>query len=95
LKEISYSLRAESDRIAHLEYLAQFNVSAAVRIDQEVESQVNVLRRFPLSGRAGRVEGTRELPVSRTPLVVVYEIHGSVVVIIRILHGAQSWPARF
>jgi toxin ParE1/3/4 len=66
-----------------------------VRIDQEIDLQVNVLRRFPLSGRAGRVEGTRELPISRTPLVVVYEIYGSIVVIIRILHGAQHWPARF
>ena len=44
-------------------------------------------------GRAGRVNGTRELVVSRTPYVVVYRIRGQEVCIVRVLHTAQRWPA--
>lgn len=46
---------------------------------------------FPLSGRAGRARGTRELVVAPTPFVVVYTVAEDVVVL-RVLHGARRWP---
>jgi addiction module RelE/StbE family toxin len=43
-------------------------------------------------GRSGRIEGTRELVISRTPYIAAYRILGSTVQILRVLHGAQLWP---
>jgi toxin ParE1/3/4 len=45
-------------------------------------------------GRVGRVAGTRELVLSRTPYIVIYELRGpdEEIYILRLLHGAQRWP---
>jgi len=45
-------------------------------------------------GRLGRVAGTRELVLSRTPYIVIYEFRGpdEEIYILRLLHGAQRWP---
>jgi addiction module RelE/StbE family toxin len=47
---------------------------------------------FPLRGRAGKKEGTRDLVLSSLPYIVVYQVTGEVIHIVRILHGAQKWP---
>ncbi len=52
----------------------------------------NALLTFPYRGRPGKKEGTRELVLSPLPYIVVYRITGTVVHIVRILHGAQKWP---
>jgi toxin ParE1/3/4 len=36
---------------------------------------------------------TTELVVVGTPYVVVYRVERSVVLVLRILHGAQRWPS--
>jgi len=43
-------------------------------------------------GCEGRVEGTRELVIGRSPFIAVYRIKGKRIEILRILHGAQRWP---
>jgi toxin ParE1/3/4 len=45
-------------------------------------------------GRSGRVEGTRELVISRTRYLVVYRFEETTdqILIVRLLHGAQRWP---
>jgi addiction module RelE/StbE family toxin len=48
---------------------------------------------FPEMGRAGRVEGTRELVVTDTPYLVAYRVRGEVVEIARVLHHARAWPS--
>jgi plasmid stabilization system protein ParE len=50
------------------------------------------LKRFPELGRPGRIEGTHELVISRTPYIAAYRIAGDTVCILRLLHGAQQWP---
>jgi toxin ParE1/3/4 len=47
-----------------------------------------------LSGRRGKVPGTRELLVQRTPYVAIYELRGDLVFILRIIHGGQQWPPK-
>ncbi len=71
--------------------IAQASPAAAKRMAMELEEQTQQLRMFPLSGRIGRVGGTRELVVQRTPYIVIYSSNG-IVVLLRILHGAQRWP---
>lgn len=65
---------------------------AAVAVDDRIREQVETLARFPQSGRPGRIEGTREVVISRTPYIVAYRIAGDAVGILRVLHGARRWP---
>ncbi len=64
----------------------------ASRITLRIVSSVQQLATFPMSGRAGRVEGTRELVVAHTPFIVAYAIKKARIVVLAIYHGAQRWP---
>jgi plasmid stabilization system protein ParE len=48
--------------------------------------------RFPELGRPGRVDGTHELVIQRTPYIAAYRIAGNTAFILRVMHGAQVWP---
>ena len=61
-------------------------------VDDRIQQQVEALEQFPEMGRQGRTEGTRELVIQRTPYIAVYRIVRGVVLILRVLHGAQQWP---
>src|SRR2546429_486234 len=50
---------------------------------------------LPISGRAGRVPGTRELIISNTPFIVAYAIEKTDIVVLAVYHGAQHWPEGF
>jgi toxin ParE1/3/4 len=84
------SYAADLDRI--VDHIALENPSAALDIWEDIERQSERLRDFPRSGRIGRMPETRELVVSGTPYIVVYLVSDDVE-LIRVLHGAQKWPA--
>jgi toxin ParE1/3/4 len=48
---------------------------------------------FPNRGRPGKREGTRELVLSPLPYIIVYQVRGDRVIVVRIVHGAQRWPS--
>lgn len=79
-------------RFAQLDYIAKENPAAAARLDQEIDRQVDRLLDNAKVGRLGRVAGTRELVIGRTPFIAVYRIKGRRIDVLRILHGAQQWP---
>ncbi|MGB6687706.1 MAG: type II toxin-antitoxin system RelE/ParE family toxin [Terracidiphilus sp.] len=58
-------------------------------------SRSNRLKNFPLSGRAGRVRGTRELVIPGTSYIAAYVVQENEVRIAAVLHGRQSWPESF
>jgi toxin ParE1/3/4 len=68
---------------------------AASRLDDRIEAEVERLTEFPEIGRVGRIGGTRELVITQTPYIAAYIFVGDFVTILRILHGAQLWPAEF
>jgi toxin ParE1/3/4 len=73
-------------------YIRQDNPAAAARMVLRVFESIEYLATYPTMGRAGRVPKTRELVVSGTPFVVVYQIRQQIVFILRVLHGARKWP---
>ena len=89
---LEWSLFAIADREAIFDYIEQDSPRAAVVVDDRIEQQVEALEQFPEMGRKGREAGTRELVIQRTPYVAVYRFEGGVVLILRVLHGAQEWP---
>ena len=76
------------------ERIAADNLTAAIRMIERIRAVVTRLAGSPALGRPGRVAGTRELVIPRTPYIVPYRVNGDVVQIITILHGAQRWPDR-
>ena len=81
---------ADLERIA--DYLFQHVPERAAELVRAVYDAPAVLLEFPHRGRPGKKAGTRELVMSPLPYLVVYSVHGDVVFVVRILHGAQQWP---
>lgn len=71
-------------------YVALDKPEAAVRLVTRIVAMVEVLRRFPNSGRAGIEPGVRELVVGGTPYIILYRVIGSRVMIGTIWHAAQK-----
>ena len=90
--KLKWSVLALSDREAIFSYIEADRPQAAVRIDVRIETELEVLVLTPEIGRPGRLPGTRELVISRTPYIAAYRIEGDEVIVLRVLHGAQQWP---
>ncbi len=86
---------AEQDLEAAYAFVQQDNEDAARKLVARIFSSVGMLLRHPFAGREGRVKGTRELVVARTPYIVAYRIHEAEIQILAVLHAAQRWPPRF
>ncbi len=80
---------------AEAEYIAEDNPPAAGRVVQKILRAVDLLKKNPAMGRAGRVAGTRELVVAETPYIIPYRVRGDAVEILRVFHAARKWPERF
>ena len=76
----------------HADYIAKDDPIAARNAVQRIRAAVDQLAEYPSMGRVGRVPLTRELIVGGTPWIIVYRVRADAVEIIRVLHGAQSWP---
>ena len=83
---------ASGQRYDQLDYIAQENPIAAIRLDEEIEAQTESLAQNPEIGREGRVAGTRELVIARTPFLAVYRIVPDQIQILNLLHQSQQWP---
>lgn len=90
--KLVWSRFAVSDREGIFTYIEAENPRAAVHVDERIADAARRLLDFPDSGRPGRVAGTRELVIPRTPYVAAYLIEGDIVRVLRVLHGAQMWP---
>lgn len=84
---------ALGDRDAIFSCIEGENPRVAAHIDEEIGRSVRRLLEFPESGRPGRIAGTRELVIARTPYIAAYVIMADRIRVLRILHGAQMWPA--
>jgi toxin ParE1/3/4 len=90
--KLAWQRIALNERYDQLEYIALDDPLAAISQDEEIEKQTALLTTQPEMGRVGRVRGTRELVISRTPFIAVYRVKGEWIEILRFLHGAQQWP---
>lgn len=91
--QIRYTKLALKDIEALRAYTATyFDVAQTNKILVLVQKAVLHSAHFPLSGRTGRVAGTRERVVLHTPFVLVYRVHKETVEIIAVIHEARQWP---
>ncbi len=91
--KIAWSPEAIEDLVSLRAYIAEDNPAAARRTVQHiVESIEQLLPDNPRIGRAGRVPGTRELVIPRTPYIVPYRLQRRTIQILRVYHAARRWP---
>ena len=88
-----WSPEAIADLIALRAYIAEGNPAAARRIALHIIHNVEeLLSANPDIGRPGRVPGTRELVIPKTPFIVPYRVQADTIQILRVFHGARRWP---
>ncbi|WP_145610692.1 type II toxin-antitoxin system RelE/ParE family toxin [Nitrospirillum amazonense] len=75
------------------EYIAQEDLVAALALDELFSKRAVLLVKHYGVGRPGRVAGTREL-VIHPNYIMIYEVIGGTVRILRLLHAARQWPPR-
>jgi toxin ParE1/3/4 len=84
--------------ISHLQcthdYIARDSPAAARKIVGQILGAAERLANYPSMGRAGRIEGTRELVIPGTPFIVAYRIRRSDLQILAVLHTSRKWPER-
>lgn len=89
---VQWLFEASQQRYDQLDYIAQENPIAAIRLDEEIGVQTESLVQNPEIGRDGRVAGTQELVIARTPFLAVYRILSGRIEITNLLHQSQQWP---
>lgn len=90
-----WSPEAIDDLAALRAYIEQDDPAAARRLALHIIHNVEaLLPKNPELGRPGRVPGTRELVIPRTPFIVPYRVHSGVIQILRVFHGARRWPEK-
>lgn len=74
------------------DYIAETDEDAAIALVLKMQAATQQLADFPMMGRAGRVEGTRELVITHSPYLVIYRVKGNAVEILRVLHASMRYP---
>ena len=75
----------------HLTYVRERNPEAARNQRRVLFAAIDQLETLPHIGRPGRVPGTRELVITGTPYLAVYEVTVRAVRVLHIHHGRQNW----
>lgn len=83
---------ARFDLQALQQHIALDNSLAANRMAKHIFNTVNLLSEQPALGRHGRIPHTRELIISNTPYIVLYQVKNNTIEILRIFHAARQWP---
>ncbi|MBY5893601.1 type II toxin-antitoxin system mRNA interferase toxin, RelE/StbE family [Rhizobium leguminosarum bv. viciae] len=94
--KLVWRAKAESDRKKAIQFITDQNVGAAISQLDEIERQTDLLIDQPEIDRPGRIDGTRELIISRTSFIVIYRVGQKIkqVEILRLVRGAQKWPPK-
>ncbi len=76
------------------DYYHSLNPMAATLMAMRIVEAAQRLCEEPSIGRQGRVRGSREWVVGRTPYLLVYRECGGALEILHVWHEAQDWMPR-
>ena len=93
--EIRLALEAEQDLIEIFDYILAEDPLAAEKILDYIIDEIQHFSNHPYIGRSGRVPGTRELILTKTPFIIPYQVTKDMLVILRVYHMARKWPDQF
>ena len=90
--KLSIRRSAEADLAGIYQWIAKDSPANAASVTDRILDAIEVtIPQYPLIGRSGKANGTREFVVSGLPYVIVYEIDfpRDLVIILSVKHGAQ------
>lgn len=93
--KVVLSPQARADLREIFLYIAKDNPAAARLVLTRIRERVAELKDNPHLGRPGRVPGTRELIIAKTPYLIPYQVRGDSLQILRVYHGSRQWPEGF
>jgi plasmid stabilization system protein ParE len=88
---IRWTIPATDDLENIKNYLDRHHPEFSEPTVRAIYNRARSLKRIPNIGRPGHRSGTRELPLSPLPYVIVYAVKAEAVEILHIYHGAQDW----
>jgi toxin ParE1/3/4 len=88
--KLVWAEQAQQEWVAQYRFYFARNPDAARRMRQLVMEGARQLRAHPKIGRPGRVEGSRELVISGTPFLLVYDENPARVEIVHVYHRRQN-----
>ena len=93
---ILWSPEAIGDLVSLRAYIAEDDPAAAQRVVLHIIHNIEqLLPNHPQMGRPGRVPGTRERVIPKTPFLVPYRLQRNIIQILRVYHGARRWLENF
>jgi toxin ParE1/3/4 len=92
--KLRWSRRAIRRLASIHDYISNDSPDAAARVAAAIVHAALRLEQFPLSGREGRIEGTRELVVPGLPYVLPYRVVDDVIQIASVIHTSRKWPEK-
>nr|WP_096281299.1 type II toxin-antitoxin system RelE/ParE family toxin [Marinobacter sp. LV10R510-11A] len=89
--ELFWTPEAIKDRDDIYDYIEADNPAVALTLDELLSEKASRLVDHPNLGRPGRLTDTREL-VAHENYILVYDLAGDLVRVLRVLHAARQWP---
>jgi len=89
---LEYEDEAQADLFNIIDYGIGQGFPDPERFVLQLQSRIERLRDFPQMGRIGRVPGTYEWVLHRTPFIAVYTLELPRILVWRVLHSARQWP---
>jgi addiction module RelE/StbE family toxin len=89
--ELFWTPEAIKDRDDIYNYIEADNPAVALTLDELLSEKASRLVDHPNFGRPGRLTDTREL-VAHQNYILVYDLAGDLVRVLRVLHAARQWP---
>jgi toxin ParE1/3/4 len=89
---VRWAAHFHADLKSAYDFTLERSPQGARRIVERILASVDWLADMPRAGRPGQTPDTRELVVTSTPYLIIYEVSDTDVVLLRLIHGAQRWP---
>lgn len=91
MRRLVWSQSALADFEQAILYLAEREVAAARLVAERIDKAARQLADMP-TGRSGRVLGTYEKFVPKTPYIIAYAVADQSITILHVIHGSRDWP---
>jgi toxin ParE1/3/4 len=86
---VRYSLRARSDLLRIIEYIADRNPAGARNVKDALERIIELIGQFPEVGRRVGEQDVRVLPVGHYPYLIYWTIEAGEPIIVHIRHASR------
>ncbi len=92
MRRVVWSDDALDDLDDAMFFIGADSPGAAHIVVDRIEAAIDLLAEMPV-GRVGRVTGTYEWHVQRTPYIVSYSLTDETLHVLHVIHGSRNWPA--